>query len=50
MSGPEQKANFELSHNGFSSAESLVSAPKSSVKGDVVTLEPYGVFIAQLAK
>jgi alpha-glucosidase len=50
MSGSEQKANFELKHNGFTSAKSLVSTPKSSVKRDVVTLEPYGVFIAQLAR
>ncbi|MBZ5681340.1 MAG: alpha-glucosidase [Acidobacteriia bacterium] len=49
MSGSGQKVNFELSHHGFSSAKSLVSTPKSSVKGDVVTLDPYGVLIAQLS-
>ena len=50
MSGSPQKVNFELSHHGFSSVKNLLSTPKSSAKGDVVTLEPYGVFIAQLAK
>ena len=50
MSNSEQKVNFELKHNGFASAKSLVATPKSSAKGDVVTLEPYGVFIAQLSR
>ena len=50
MSDTEQKVNFELSHNGFASARSLLATPKSSVKGDVVTLEPYGIFIAQLSR
>jgi alpha-glucosidase len=50
MSGSQQKTNLGLSHNGFTSAKSLVSTPKSSVNGDVVTLEPFGVFIAQLSR
>ena len=50
MSGTEQKVNFEMSKNGFSSAKPLAVTGKSSAKGDVVTLEPYGVFIGQLAK
>jgi alpha-glucosidase len=50
MSGAEQKVSFELSKNGFLSATSLVSTGKSSAQGDVVTLEPYGVFIGQLVK
>ncbi len=50
MSGSIQKVNFELSHNGFSSSKTLVSTPKSSATGDVVVLEPYGVFIGQLSK
>jgi alpha-glucosidase len=50
MSGAEQKVNFEFSKNGFASAKSLVSTGKSSSKGDVVTLEPYGVFVGQLLK
>ena len=50
MSGTTQKVNFEMSKNGFSSAKSLAATGKSSVKGDVVTLEAYGVFIGQLTK
>jgi alpha-glucosidase len=50
MSGAQQKVNFEISKNGFSSAKGLVATGKSSAKGDVVTLEPYGVFIGQLTK
>jgi alpha-glucosidase len=50
MSGAERKVNFEMSKHGFTSARSLVATGKSSVNGDVVTLEPYGVFIGQLVK
>jgi alpha-glucosidase len=50
MSGAEQKVNFGMSQHGFSSTKSLAATGKSSVKGDVVTLDPYGVFIAQLSK
>ena len=50
MSGAEQKVNFEISKNGFSSVKSLAATGKSSAKGDVVTLDPYGVFIGQLTK
>jgi alpha-glucosidase len=50
MSGSVQSPNFELSHKGFTSAKTLVSTPKSSIQGDVVTLPPYGVFIAQLSR
>jgi alpha-glucosidase len=50
MSGAEQKVNFELTKNGFSSARSLVATGKSGAKGDVVTIDPYGVFIGQLVK
>jgi alpha-glucosidase len=50
MSGSEQKVNFGMSHNGFTSTKSLVATSKSSAKGDVVMLEPYGVFIAALGK
>jgi alpha-glucosidase len=50
MSGAEQKVNLEMSQHGFSSTKSLVATGKSSAKGDVVTLEPYGVFIGQLSK
>jgi len=50
MSGAEQKVNFGMSQHGFSSTKGLVATGKSSSKGDVVTLEPYGVFIGQLSK
>jgi alpha-glucosidase len=50
MSGAEQKVNFDLSKTGFSSAKTLAATGKSAAKGDVVTLEPYGVFIGQLSK
>ena len=50
MSGSEQKVNIPISNHGFTSARSLVATPKSSARGDVVTLEPYGIFIAQLVK
>ncbi|MFZ1159958.1 MAG: alpha-glucosidase [Candidatus Sulfotelmatobacter sp.] len=50
MSGSPKKVNFELKHNGFSSAKSLVATGKSSAKGDEVSLEPYGVFIGQLTR
>jgi alpha-glucosidase len=50
MSGAEQRVNIEISQHGFSSAKALAATGQSAVKGDVVTIEPYGVFIAQLAK
>jgi alpha-glucosidase len=50
MSGAEQTLNIGMSQHGFSSTNSLIATGKSSVKGDVVTLEPYGVFIGQLSK
>jgi alpha-glucosidase len=50
MSGAEQKVSFDLRKNGFASAKSLVASGKSSANGNVVTLEPYGVFIGQLTK
>ena len=48
MSASPQKVNFELSKHGFSSAKSLLATPKSSAAGDIVSLEPFGVFIGQL--
>ncbi len=50
MSGAPQKVDFDLSKNGFTSAKTLVATGTSSSKGDVVTLDPYGVFIGQLSK
>jgi alpha-glucosidase len=50
MSGAEQKVSFDLSKTGFTSAKALVATGDSAANGDVITLEPYGVFIGQLAK
>jgi glycosidase len=50
MSGAEQNVNIGMSQRGFTSISSLVATGKSSAKGDLVTLEPYGVFIGQLSK
>jgi len=50
MSGTTQNVNFQLKKNGFSSAKSLVVTGNSSSSGDLVTLEPYGVFIGQLVR
>lgn len=50
MSGTVQKPDFQISKNGFSSAKSLVATGNSSARGDIVTLEPYGVFIGQLVR
>jgi len=50
MSGTVQKADFQISKNGFSSAKSLVATGNSTAKGDIVTLDPYGVFIGQLVR
>jgi alpha-glucosidase len=50
MSESTQKVNFQLSKNGFSSAKSLAATGQSSSNGDIVTLDPYGVFIGQLVR
>jgi len=50
MSGTEQKVNFDIGKRGFSSVKALVATGKSSVAGNVVTLEPYGLLIGQLNK
>jgi hypothetical protein len=50
MSGTTQKISFATSTNSFASAKSLVATGKSAAKGDMVTLDPYGVFIGQLTK
>jgi len=49
MSGAEQTVSFDWK-NGFTTAKTLIATAKSSAQGDVVTLEPYGVFIGQLSK
>jgi alpha-glucosidase len=50
MSGAEQRVSFDLAKAGFSTAKPLAVTGDSAAKGEVVTLEPYGVFIGQLVK
>ena len=52
MSASPQKATFDLAAEGFASAglKTLVTTPQSSAQGREVTLEPFGVFIAEIAK
>jgi hypothetical protein len=41
---------LELKSKGFASAARLLATGESSAKGNEVSLEPFGVFIGQLAK
>jgi alpha-glucosidase len=52
MSASPQKATFDLADKGLTSAglKTLVATPQSSAKGSEVTLEPFGVFIAEITK
>ena len=52
MSASPQKATFNLGDKGFSMAnlKPLVATPQSSANGSDVTLEPFGVFIAEVGK
>jgi hypothetical protein len=52
MSASPQKPSFNLADKGFASAnlKTLVATPHSSAKGSEVTLEPFGVFIAEVTK
>jgi alpha-glucosidase len=52
MSASPQKATFDLSGEGFAAAslKTLVATPQSSAKGKEVSLEPFGVFIAEVEK
>jgi hypothetical protein len=50
MSGMPQTADLDLKANGFKSARSLLATGKSEVRGEEVSLEPYGVFIGELTK
>ncbi len=52
MSAAPQKATFNLADKGFASAglKSLINTPGSSAQGNEVTLEPFGVFIAEVTK
>jgi alpha-glucosidase len=52
MSDSPRKVTFNLSDKGFHSAslKSLIATPQSSAKGSELSLEPFGVFIAEVAK
>jgi alpha-glucosidase len=50
MSSAEQKISVEIGKMGFSTARNLAATGKSAATGNVVTLEPFGVFIGQLVK
>jgi glycosidase len=50
MSASPRKVTFKLADKGFATAslKTLVATPQSSAKGTEVTLEPFGVFIAEV--
>jgi alpha-glucosidase len=52
MSATEQKPKFDLTGKGFANAslKPLITTPKSSANGTDVSLEPFGVFIGEVAK
>ncbi len=52
MSASPQEATFNLADKGFASAslKSLIATPQTSAKGNEVSLEPFGVFIAEVTK
>ncbi len=50
MSNTPQKIKLGLQGKGFASAKSLLTTGKSTVRGNVVSLEPYGVFIGELMR
>ncbi|MFZ0817818.1 MAG: alpha-glucosidase, partial [Candidatus Sulfotelmatobacter sp.] len=50
MSNTAQKIKFGLQGKGFASAKSLLATGKSTVSGNEILLEPYGVFIGELMK
>jgi alpha-glucosidase len=52
MSANPQKATFNLLHQGFGRAtlKVLIASPEASAKGSEVTLEPFGLLIAEVRK
>lgn len=50
MSSKPQTVKLELKGKGFASTRSLLATGQSAAKGDELSLEPYGVFIGELAK
>lgn len=50
MSGTEQKVKLQLQGAGFKSAKNLLATGNSAIRGNELSLEPYGVFIGELTK
>jgi len=50
MSSTPQRVKLELRSKGFASARQLLASGDASVKGEEVSLEPFGVFIGELTK
>lgn len=50
MSTTSRKATFDLSNHGFGGAslKALIASPGAAVGGNQVTLEPYGLMIAEV--
>jgi glycosidase len=50
MSGTAQKVTFNLEPQGFAqtSMKTLIASPDASAKGHEITLEPYGLLIAEV--
>jgi glycosidase len=50
MSATPQKAVFNLAPQGFAGAnlKTLIASPEASVKGKEITLEPFGLLIAEV--
>jgi len=56
MSATPQKAKFDLSHQGFGSVNApaslklLIASPAASAQGNQVSLEPFGLIIAEVSQ
>jgi glycosidase len=52
MSATPQKTTFHLSQQGLGQAplKTLIASPEASVKGNEVTLEPFGLLIAEVSQ
>jgi alpha-glucosidase len=56
MSARPQKAKFDLSHQGFGSVNApaslklLIASPAASAQGNQVSIEPFGLIIAELSQ
>jgi len=48
MSGSPQKVALDLKAHGFSGAKNLIASGKTSIRGAVISLDPFAVFIGQL--